>query len=118
MKLDYDLIKIILEEIERKSDGQKTVWMCASKIQGTFSQEQIDYHLQILEDDNLVYIEDRNKGVVGSTAINRLTAEGHRVLEAMKNDTIWNKIKGGVLERGREGLKQIPSLFISMVLAE
>ena len=116
MKLDYDLIKKILEKIEAESNGQDTVWIKADKLSGTFTQEQIDYHLQILEDDYLVKITSRLKGVPGKLAIDRLTAEGHRVLEAMVNDTIWNKIKDGLSELGVDGLKKIPGLAIKFAL--
>ena len=116
MKLDYDLIRKILENIETQSDGQKIIWVKANEIQGNYSQQQIDYHLKILGDDALIDIQAQLNGALGTTAINRLTAEGHRVLEAMKNDTIWNKIKGAALNMGVDGVKQIPSLAIKFIL--
>ena len=118
MKLDYDLIKLILGDIERQSDGQNCFQVVADKIEEGFSQEQVDYHLQILEDDALVDIQTRIDGAVGTTMINRLTAEGHRVLEAIESDTFWQKFKSGTFGVGRDVLKQIPSLCIKMLLSE
>ncbi len=117
MQLNYELIKEILKDIEKQSNGQNTVQIKVSVIQCASSQEQIDYHLQILEDDALIDVQCRLDGAVGTTMINRLTAEGHRVLEAMRNDTIWNKLKGGALGVGKEALRQAPALFIQMALA-
>jgi len=115
MKLDYNLIKSILEKIEKDANGYDTVWIQANKLSDSFTQEQIDYHLQILEDDALIDVQAQG-GTLGTIAISRLTAEGHRVLEAMQNDTLWNKIKDKVDMLGKQGLKEIPSLFIKLAL--
>jgi len=115
MKIDYELTKLILEDIEEQSDGQKSIQVVASKIQEGCSQELVDYHLRILEDDALIVVDDR-LGAVGTTMISRLTAEGHRVLEAMRDDTFLNKLKSGSMGASAEALKQLPSMFMKMVL--
>ncbi len=112
MKLDFNLIKAILEDIEEKDTKDHIV--DAEELKGGFTQEQVEYHLDIIEDDNLILITARIKQ---HRFISRLTAEGHRVLEAMRNDTIWNKIKDGTLGVGKEALKQAPAIFIQMALA-
>ena len=115
MKLDFDLIKKIMKHVEEEADGNDSVWVSAEHIGNEYTQKQIDYHLLILGDDNLIDIQTQLSGVAGTIAINRLTAEGHRVLEAMSS-TAWEKIKNKVIDLGNEGLKQIPSLFIKLVL--
>ena len=116
MKIDYELTKSILEDIEEQSDGQKSIQVVASKIQEGCSQELVDYHLRILDDDALIVVDARLDGAVGTTMISRLTAEGHRVLEAMRDDTFLNKLKSGSMEASADALKQLPSMFIKMVL--
>lgn len=110
MKLDYNLIKKLLEHMETESNGHDTVWVNQRNFGDDVSQEAIDYHLRILIDDDLLIAEDISRP--GEFALSRLTAEGHRVLEAMQTDTIWNKIKGPLQE---ESLKQIPSLTIMLL---
>lgn len=115
MKLDLELTKKILSKIETDADGHETLWIIAEKLDKNYTQKQVDYHLKILNDDALINIEAQIQGVIGSIAVNRLTAEGHRVLEVM-NSTAWNEIKNKVAAIGNEGLKQIPSLFIKMAI--
>lgn len=115
MKLDLELTRKILTKIEQEADGSDTFWLKANELGGNYTQIQVDYHLNILEDDSLVNIEAQIPGVTGSIAISRLTAEGHRVLEVM-DSTAWDEIKSKVASIGNEGLKQIPSLFIKLVL--
>jgi len=124
MKLDYDLIRRILEKIE--SDAVPGTPLPSSALAslaegaGQSAQVTVDYHLQILHDDGLVVVMTMGPGqrysVPGLIMINRLSSEGHRVLDAMRNDTIWSKIKGAATTLGKEGLKQIPGLAIKLLL--
>lgn len=124
MKLDYDLIRRILEKIEADSVPGSPLSSGAlvslAEESGQQAQATIDYHLQVLHDDRLVVIVTMGPGrtysVPGLIMVDRLSAEGHRVLDAMRNDTIWNKIKDAAKGLGREGLKQIPGLAIKLLL--
>ncbi len=115
MKLDYDLIKEIMLYIESNSDGENEVWVDVKDLPLGCSQEKIDYHLNILGDDDLLILGNYG-GLAGSLPVYRLTAEGHRVLETIKNDNLWNKIKADVLDGGRGELKNIPALVIKLIL--
>ncbi len=44
----------------------------------------------------------------------RLTSLGYKVVEAMSNNMIWNKIKTSIKTIGIEGVKQIPSLALAL----
>ena len=126
MKLNFDLIRQILEKIESNANGLNSISSSSLFMPGSdealgASQEQIDYHIQVLVDDRAVVIATLGPGntycIPGMIMIDRLSAEGHRVLEAMRNDTIWNKIKDTAIGLGKEGVKQIPGLAIKLLLA-
>ncbi len=124
MKLDYDLIQRILEKIEADSTPGSPLSSGAlvslAEDAGSAAQATIDYHLQVLHDDRLVVIVTMGPGrtysVPGLIMMDRLSAEGHRVLDAMRNDTIWAKIKDVAKGLGKEGLKQIPGLAIKLLM--
>ena len=124
MKLDYDLIQRILEKIEADavpgSPLSSGALVSLAEASGPTAQSVIDYHLQVLHDDRLVAIVTMGPGrtysVPGLIMIDRLSAEGHRVLDAMRSDTIWSKIKDAAKGLGKEGLKQIPGLAIKLLM--
>ena len=94
--------------------------------QYTQNQESYDsylkkaYHYRLLHDAGLVYSEVTIHSTKDGTVpvwISRkgLTMAGHEALDAMRNDTIWNKINDKVKLLGVEGLKQIPALAIKLI---
>ena len=113
MKLDYDLIKALLEKIETTCHGRGSLYSATDGLDN-FEMEQIDYHINILADDDLVEIAEVVHA--GFICVSRLTAEGHRVLEAMRSNSVWNKIKDQVISAGISGLKQIPALAIKYII--
>ena len=125
MKLDYELLRTILEHIEEATDGQE---------RHTISRETFpDSAIQCVSFDVLAYHFDilcLNEFVAGgvlrsslgghkvATNIDyfNLTFEGHKLLDCMRNKTLWNNIKSQVKELGVEGLKKIPALAISLLI--
>ena len=112
MKLDYELSKQILAYLEANCNGLQPVHINAGDIAGEHDQAKIDYHLDILADDGLINLMTKLPGTAGTTQVTRLTANGHRVLEVMSNDTLWNKVKATMKGLGIETLKQVPALAI------
>lgn len=116
MKLNYDVIKSVLGYIESISDGQKNFIFegdeSLKEVSSTIPPEEISYHLNLLIEEGFV------KGQIGmdSYVIIDLNLSGHQLLEAMRNDTLWNKIKSGLKGAGIETLKQIPGLAIQLLI--
>ncbi len=125
MKLDYDLIKEILQTVEDNSDGvtRKNITISSFKTHNESKQEYLrfNYHYKILFDIGLVVGESvevytTDSGMIPSHFYyTGLTFEGHETLDAMRNDTVWNKIKGNAKKAGIDGVRAIPSLAISMI---
>lgn len=122
MQLDYDYIKELLKTVKETSDGFSRNDISRKKFTGGDpAYYKLAYHYKILMDNGLVYgsvLESATFGGNSPVNINYtgLTMLGHQTLEAMLNDTIWNKIKGKVKELGDEGLSQIPGLALGLLV--
>ncbi len=129
MKLEHDLIKEILEEIEEKSDTGETYGATLSFTDFSEKNETFKkywrewYHYKILFDAGLfhgdvVEIDKYSGGVMPySFSFTSLTLRGQQVLEAMQNKTIWNEIKGITKQAGIKGIKQIPALALAWLMS-
>ena len=113
MKLDYELTKKILQLLENECDGVQPIFVQPEKLQIDCTQAQINYHIKLLEDDDLVV----TKPVASLLPVQRLTAEGHRVLEAMSNNKIWESTKGFMKDAGISALKEIPGIVVKLALS-
>lgn len=144
MKLNYDIIKAILEEVETDTDGIHWYeWtfdsFCKEKLsldpdridkmtQQEFnaSQEQEKnnfnqyaeyvYHFRLLIDD-VGLIDGKIQDYSGGASIifRGLSMQGHETLDAMRNDTLWKRIRENAKAVGVEGLKQLPALALQLL---
>lgn len=97
MKRDMDLVRDILRQVEEKSDGAG----CGDMDFPGRSEEQVYYHIMILGEAKLLEVEDRSNFEHPMVFIPiRLTWQGHEFLDAIKNDTVWSKVKEAVKEKG------------------
>src|SRR5262245_38120038 len=97
MKRDMDLARTILEQVEEKSEGTGDV---ALDIPGR-TQREISYHVMLLNQAGLLDAIDVSNSETGLywLAVS-LTYQGHEFLDAIRNDTVWNKVKQTVKEKG------------------
>jgi len=84
MKRDLTLSKKILAFIEVEP---VTRYVMNVKIEG-YSKQEVDYHLQLLEDAGYVLCHHTGDGHKPK----RLTNDGHDFLEASRNEGVWNKM--------------------------
>ena len=99
MKRDMDLVRKILFAIEENQPFEKSM----VKIEG-YGMQEIAYHCEML------YHEGYIKEYYGVTCDNfdgvlrfwvqDLTWEGQNLLETIRQDTIWNKTKTTIKEKG------------------
>lgn len=91
MKRDMDLIRQVLLSLEEGNFD----W----KIDG-YSQEQVEYHVKLLEDVGFVTPYSYYPADGGSALLNlRMTWQGHEFLEAAKNISFWSKAKHVVITK-------------------
>jgi hypothetical protein len=92
MKRNNDLIRDILFYVEKYSNGDKVLTLCARDFLKNFpdvTQNTLDNHLELLVERKLLNAEPCQFGwlVLG------LTWDGHDFLSNAKDQTIWNKSK-------------------------
>ena len=126
MKLDYDLIKEILETVRDNSDGFTDKRLNRKAFEDNDEGKKrfftVAYHYKIainsglIEGEILEELTTSNGNILIGVSIRALTAQGQQALEAMQNDTLWNKIKGNAKQAGIDGVRAIPSLALSMII--
>lgn len=100
MQRDMELIRKILFAIEEKCVD---TWLSSDKIQiDGYDMKTIAYHCAILHDAGLIY---DYKGHYSSNelqffGVGRLTWDGHELLDKIKSDTVWNKTKSTIKDKG------------------
>lgn len=94
MRRDFDLIRLLLQEIEGVEDVSDL---------SKYTKDQQLYHSCLLIEAGLVHgtiVVDQN-GNPAHTRISRLTWDGHEFLDMTRDPSIWNKVKGAVEESVR-----------------
>ena len=96
MKIDYDLLKsllTILEEDERVEVRTN------------------DLRTKLVK--NMGFIKKRSEGYMSGNASIRLTAQGRQFLEALNNDTVFNKLKNFSVKTAIEAGKSLLNAVIT-----
>jgi len=98
MQRDMELIRKILFKIEDTVDniGKNNL-----QIEG-YTKEQVAYHCSILYEGGYIHACNIQYGSneVYLFSVGRLTWEGHEFLDKIREDTIWNKTKKTIAEKG------------------
>lgn len=89
MRFDPDLARKILIDLE---DAPPVTSPGEIVLEG-HSRDEISYHIKTLHQDNLIEAVDVSGFGSFHWKVKSLTSEGHRFLDAIKNDTLWSKIK-------------------------
>lgn len=98
MKLDMDLVREILLQIEATEPGK------AIKLDiPNAGKEEIGLHVELMIEDGLIKgttvpAGDGHAHRILAYRIEKMTREGHDFLDAAQNDTIWQKAKKKFLE--------------------
>jgi hypothetical protein len=99
MKRDFDLIRKLLIYFEKK-EGPELVRV--PTIEG-YNELVIKYHLVLLYDAGFLRCETE-KSTTSDRVIQvlpfDLTWDGHEFLDKIKNETIWNKVKDTIVQKG------------------
>lgn len=99
MKRDWDVIRDILTQVEEIPTGEGAIQLSA------FPAEQageVSYHMELLIEAGLVHgkmAKTLGPGPYNFIAM-RLTWEGHEFIDAVRNDTVWQKAKKSFISNG------------------
>ena len=121
MKRDMDLVRKLLIRIEEVYEpGQKRISASELVIDGYDAQTVVE-HLMLMRDAGLLQDVVAKTYVTGSTivSVGNLTNKGYDTLEDFRNDTVWNKTKDVVKEKGLpmviDVFKEVASTIISSI---
>ena len=111
MKRDWEIIRAILIRLEEAQSANSNL---RAEDFPEFAPQEVAYNMRLLKDAACIdaqikdsYIGD---GAIALAIAKRLTNSGHDLLDAMRNDTVWSKIKRVAIEKGQD-------LSIELVLA-
>ena len=110
MKRDMELCRNILLEIESSQ---------SEKIYGfhikDYSDEMVRYHCNLLREHGL--ITKSSEDILGELIVGNLTWEGQDFVEKIHDDTIWNRTKETIINKGLtmgfDIVKQVSSEIIA-----
>lgn len=114
MKRDMELCRKILFRIEEDTSGRP---ISDLKIEG-YSAEDINYNCKLLYQEG--FVEDYTPYFRSQYSVGQLTWEGHDFLDKVREETVWNRIKEAVAQKGAtltfEIIKSVaPSIISSMI---
>ena len=103
MKIDSDYVKKILIKAQSSERAIFNIYDLV-ETKSEISDEKFVFHMQILSDQKLIVTDSDNSSDIGVSRTGngqvnwrlthlRLTSAGHDFIEALTNDTVWNKIK-------------------------
>ncbi len=118
MRLDWECVRAILTAHEDvpEQDGR----LMPGDVPG-FDWRVVSYHIEVLAEAGLVRAQCvRALGAETLCYAQRLTFAGHELLEAMRQATLWNRIKARVRDAGLsmsiEAVKAAASAVIKELL--
>jgi hypothetical protein len=97
MQRDWDLIREILIRVEELSSLKNVIR--ANEFEG-YDEDLVSYHMYLLEQANLVegsIKKHQNTGIMA--LLSNLTWQGHEFLDAIRSDSVWNKLKAIASEK-------------------
>lgn len=98
MKRDLDLIRALLVEFEGLPlDGAVSAREVAVE---PWSSDQIIYHCFLMQQSALIDARDASTMGGKNILVLSLTSAGHDYLDAVRSDTIWNKVKSQAAAQG------------------
>ncbi|MGA2083468.1 MAG: DUF2513 domain-containing protein [Holophaga sp.] len=114
MKRDWDLVRIILQTLEARSDGYLN-----SVSVPDYDPGAVAYHFQIMNDAGLIEatVQEFTGGTMFGMAI-RLKWQGHEFLDSIRTDKVWDKVKQSAWEKGIDLTFDIAGKLAGKVMKE
>jgi hypothetical protein len=109
MQINYDLIRLLLLQIEEITDGH-TNFMPEYFFDKfpEYGQEELDYHLKFLSDASLIEAYDH-------TVIIDITHYGRNYLDSIRDKSIWQKTKEKIQPFESVALSVISDIGLSLI---
>jgi hypothetical protein len=98
MQRDWDVVRKILLKLEEI--GNTTSHLEPNQVNG-YDPELVSYHMQLLSEAGLIKAKcNRAMGAPLQCVALSMTWRGHEFLDQVRQDTVWNMVKGTAREKG------------------
>jgi hypothetical protein len=111
MKRDMELARLILMRIEAQENYRDNI---SCEFEG-FTEEQVQYHIMLLNEAGLVVAIDASSLQDIYWIPQRLTWQGHEFIESARDNKTWNKAKEIMAKTGGFVFEVAKPLLISLV---
>lgn len=112
MQRNWDVVRKILLKLEEI--GDTTSHLQSDQING-YDPELVSYHMRLLDEAGLIKAKCHQRNPLNCVALS-MTWRGHEFLDQIRQDTVWNKVKGSAREKGLDlSLDVIVSLAKSII---
>lgn len=112
LQRDWDLIRALLRGAEALPPGQP---LFAGKIQG-WDQALINPHIKLLDEAD--HIQGQEATPIHPAAVLGISMRGYELLDAMRNDTVWARIKSTAKEKSIDlSFEAIGALVLKSMLS-
>ncbi|MCC7484568.1 MAG: DUF2513 domain-containing protein [Burkholderiales bacterium] len=118
MQRNWDVIRKILLKVEALPTIDSAV--DSDSIEGV-AAEVAAYHMVLMEEAGLIEGGGRPPGAVGGAAYRfatRLTWAGHELIDQIRRDTIWNRVKTLARDKGLELSVDVVRTLVKSVIEE
>jgi len=103
MKRDWEIIRAILLRLE--SASTPNTYLNAEAIE-EFPTQAVAYNMRLLSQAGFIKARiletSTGSGEIGAALAQHLTNSGHELLDTMRSDTVWSKIKDTFKSKGVE----------------
>lgn len=113
MKKDFELIRLILLDIEKNQTLNNRMYEPA--VDG-YTKLQIDTQISIISDD-LVNAKDLSNKCMTSFYIQGITDKGYEFIKAVEDVNIWNKTSNWIIKNSKEFTKELIIATASNIIA-
>ncbi|MCP5007735.1 MAG: DUF2513 domain-containing protein [Planctomycetes bacterium] len=93
MKRDWELIRAILLRLEESNRPNAVVKASAFP---DIPEQEVNYNISLLRNDGYIeasILESKPGGGIYAATAQRLTNHGHDLLDSIRKDSVWDKIK-------------------------
>ena len=101
MKRDWEIIRQILVRLEESETANSFVNM---KSFPDFDSQTVGYNMRLLDEEKCIeaVVTDSfsGDGKIAAAFAKRLTHRGHDLLDTIRNDSVWKKIKDTFASKG------------------
>lgn len=95
MKRDMDLVRRILFALETQDDNSDLRFFKIDGVEGV----TLSGHIHLMCEAGLIEASEQKNRAESNWTPRRVTWRGHEFLDAIRNDTLWSKVKEAVLEK-------------------